>query len=125
MVLGWTCLALGAVGVFLPVMPTTVFVLLAAWFFARSSPRVHTWLREHPRFGTPLRAWEEHRGMPRRAKRVALVMLALSYLLTASLLGPLAPGALVAGVCIAAVAIYIARLPVVPAEEGTPTPPRR
>ena len=125
LLLGWTCLGLGAVGLFLPVMPTTVFVLVAAWAFARSSPRLHQWLREHPQFGESLRAWEQHRGMPRRAKRVALMMLACSYFITAALLGPLAPGAIVAGVCIALVAIYIARLPVVRdgATAETPLPP--
>ncbi len=114
MALGWICLALGVVGLFVPVMPTTVFVLVAAWAFARSSPRLHRWLRQHPRFGASLRAWEQHRAMPRRAKRVALAMLAVSYGVTASVLGPLAPAAVLAGVCIAGVAIYIARLPVLP-----------
>lgn len=118
--LGWLCVALGLVGVFLPVMPTTVFILLAAWAFARSSPRLHQWLREHPRFGATLIAWEEHRAMPRRAKRLALVMLAVSYAITATLLGPLAPGSIFAGVCIAGVAIYIARVPVL-SEESSAT----
>lgn len=114
--LGWICVALGLVGVFLPIMPTTIFILAAAWAFARSSPRLHQWLRDHPQFGEPLIAWEQHRAMPRRAKRVALGMLALSYAITAAVLGPLAPGSIFAGVCIAAVAIFILRLPVLGAE---------
>ena len=119
--LGWTCLGLGMVGLFLPVMPTTVFILVAAWAFARSSPALHQWLREHPRFGEALIAWEQHRAMPRRAKRTALLMLALSYAFTAWLLGPLAPASIIAGVCIVAVAVYIVRLPVV-ATAGDPAP---
>lgn len=118
LVLGWICVALGIIGAFLPVMPTTVFILVAAWAFARSSPRLHQWLREHPRFGAPLVAWEEHRAMSRRAKRIALTMLAASYAFTAWMLGPLAVGSLIAGACIAGVAIFIARVPVL-AEEGT------
>lgn len=114
--LGWICVALGLLGVFLPVMPTTIFILAAAWAFARSSPRLHQWLRDHPHFGEPLLAWERHRAIPRRARRVALAMLALSYAITASVLGPLAPGGIFAGVCIAAVAIFLLRLPVLTGE---------
>ena len=112
LVLGWVGVGLGVLGLFLPVMPTTVFILIAAWAFARSSPRLHQWLRGHPQFGEALLAWEDHRAMPRRAKRLALVMLAVSYTITAFWLGPLAPGSIVAGLCIAAVAIFIVRLPV-------------
>ena len=121
--LGWVCLGLGITGLFLPVMPTTVFVLVAAWAFARSSPRLHAWLREHPRFGESLIAWEEHRAMPRRAKRVALAMLAVSWAITAWALGPLAVGSVIAGVCIAGVALYILRLPVLPEDTGPAAPP--
>ena len=121
LLLGWMCVGLGAIGLVLPVMPTTVFILIAAWAFARSSPRLHLWLREHPHFGSSLCSWEDHRAMPRRAKRVALLMLGVSYLITAMLLGPLAPGALIAGVCMAAVAVFIVRIPNL--EDVRPTPP--
>ena len=117
--LGWICVALGLVGVFVPIMPTTVFILVAAWAFARSSPRLHQWLRDHPHFGEPLVAWERHRAIPRRARRVALAMLALSYAITVAMLGPLAPASIVAGVCIAAVAIFILRLPVLSGQSRT------
>lgn len=112
LVLGWLCVALGGIGLVLPVMPTTVFILIAAWAFAQSSPRLHAWLRDHRHFGESLRSWEDHRTMPRRAKRIALLMLAASYLVTATWLGPFAPGAMIAGVCIVAVAVFIARIPV-------------
>lgn len=110
--LGWLCIALGAIGAFLPLMPTTVFLLIAAWAFAKSSPQWHAWLRNHPRFGDLICAWEEHHAMPRRAKRIALATLGISYLFTASILGPFSWGALIGGVCIAGVAIYIAHIPV-------------
>lgn len=112
LLLGWLCVGLGLVGAVLPVMPTTVFLLIAAWAFSRSSPRWHNWLRDHPRFGSLIRGWEEHHAMPRRAKRIAWITLGLSYLFTASLLGPLHIGAIIGGICIAAVAIYIAHIPV-------------
>ena len=111
LLLGWICVGLGVIGFFLPVMPTTVFILSAAWAFARASPRLHLWLREHPHFGPSLSSWEDHRAMPRRAKRLALLMLGVSYLITATLLGPLAPGAIIAGLCIVGVAVFIMRIP--------------
>ena len=113
MALGWVCVALGLIGAVLPLMPTTIFLLAAAWAFARSSERWHHWLRNHAHFGETIRAWEEHHAMPRRAKRIALVALALSYAFTAYIFGPLSLQAIIGGICIAGVAIYILHIPVV------------
>ena len=110
--LGWLCVALGLIGAFLPLMPTTVFLLVAAWAFSRSSARWHRWLREHARFGAAIRAWEEHHAMPARAKRLAFLALALSYAITAVLFGPLSWVAIAGGLCLAGVALYIAHIPV-------------
>jgi uncharacterized membrane protein YbaN (DUF454 family) len=118
--LGWSCVIVGLIGAFLPLLPTTIFMLIAAWAFARSSPRWHTWLREHARFGEAVRAWEEHHAMPRRAKRIAFVALAASYALTAYLFGPASWAAIIGGLCIFAVAIYIAHLPVLGSTQKRP-----
>lgn len=123
LLLAWTCLALGLIGVVLPLMPTTVFLLVAAWAFSRSSPRWHRWLREHARFGATIRAWEEHHAMPRRAKRIAFVALAASYTLTAVVYGPLSWAAIIGGICIAGVALYIAHIPVLRKTQGETAPP--
>ena len=120
LLVGWLAVALGLIGAFLPLMPTTVFLLIAAWAFARSSPSLHQWLREHPRYGHMIRGWEEHHAMPRRAKRVAWITLAASYLFTATLLGPLSWGAIIGGICIAGVAIYIAHIPVLENKTSAP-----
>ena len=119
--LGYTCLGLGLVGAFLPLLPTTVFLLIAAWAFSRSSERWHRWLLEHPRFGPAVRAWEAHRAMPRRAKRLAYAALAVSYTLTAGVLGPFSGVAVVTGLCLTGVAVYIAQMPVL----DEPMPERR
>ena len=56
---GWLMVALGFIGAMLPVMPTTIFLIMAVGCFARSSPRFERWLLEHPQFGRPLRQWRE------------------------------------------------------------------
>ena len=75
--------ALGVVGIFLPVMPTTIFLLLAAACFVRSSDRLHRWLRGHRFLGPYLLAVEGRSGMPRRAKITTLVVLWISILCSA------------------------------------------
>ncbi|MDP3197121.1 YbaN family protein [Tabrizicola sp.] len=69
---GGLCLGMGLLGVVLPVLPTTPFLLLAAGCFARSSPRLHGWLLGHPVFGPPIRNWEENGAISRRAKWLAV-----------------------------------------------------
>lgn len=65
---GWLALGLGTVGIFLPVLPTTPLVLLAAWCFSKGSETMHRWLLEHPHFGPVVRDWEEHGVISLRAK---------------------------------------------------------
>ncbi|MGZ5182174.1 MAG: YbaN family protein [Ramlibacter sp.] len=71
-------LGLGIAGIFLPVLPTVPFVLLAAWAAARSSPRLARWMEEHPHMGPHIRAWRRGGIVPRRAKWLATVMMACS-----------------------------------------------
>lgn len=71
------CLALGIAGVFIPGLPTTVFILMAGWAAARSSPRLHAWLWNHPLFGSMLRNWAQGGCVSRRAKRSATLLMAL------------------------------------------------
>ncbi len=70
--LGMLCLALGIVGVFVPGLPTTEFVLAASYLFSRSSPTLDAWLERQRWFGPLLRQFKATRGMPREAKLVAL-----------------------------------------------------
>lgn len=75
------CLTLGLIGVVVPGMPTTVFILLAAWAAARSSSTLHGWLMAHGLFGPMLRAWQNGGTVSRRAKRSATLMMGLCALL--------------------------------------------
>ncbi|WP_409265694.1 YbaN family protein [Massilia sp. BHUDP2] len=78
---GVLALLLGILGLFLPLLPTTPFLLLASWCFARGSERLHRWLLSHPVFGEYLRNFEAGRGIPLKAKVLATVMLWGSLLL--------------------------------------------
>lgn len=66
--LGWTFLALGGIGVLLPVMPTVPFLLVAAWAFSRSSPELKARILANPRYGPAIRAWQERGAVSRIAK---------------------------------------------------------
>jgi len=70
--LGVLCIALGVIGVFVPGLPTTEFVLAASYLFARSSPRLSAWLERNRWLGPSLRRFRETRSMPRKTKAIAL-----------------------------------------------------
>lgn len=72
-------LVLAFIGALLPLMPTTIFLILAAWCFGRSSPRLEAWLLDHPKFGPALRAWRDHGAVPRHAKFLAAGGMALGF----------------------------------------------
>lgn len=80
--IGWLSVALGVIGIFLPVLPTTPFLLLAAACFARSSPRFYRWLTEHPRLGPWIRNYLDGNGIPLKGKVYAISLMWASILLS-------------------------------------------
>lgn len=72
-IFGLISLALGLIGVVLPLLPTVPFILLAAFCFARSSEKLHNWLLSHPNFGPAITDWHSHGAVSRRAKRMATI----------------------------------------------------
>ena len=110
--LGTVFLGIGIVGIALPLVPTTGPVILAAFFFARSSDRFHDWLMHHPRFGPLIADFRAGRGIPLGAKVWALTAMTLAFTAGVVLV---APNWIIRGVVLA-IAVwaigYVARLPV-------------
>ncbi|MCW8327594.1 YbaN family protein [Photobacterium sp. SDRW27] len=79
---GWLCVTLGVIGIFLPLLPTTPFLLLASACFMRGSPRISRWLHHHPHFGPILQNWHQHGGVSSTVKRRANCTIVLSFLLS-------------------------------------------
>jgi len=77
-VFGVVMVAVGIFGIFVPGLPTTVFLLAAAWAFSKSSERLQFWLWTHRRLGPPVRNWYRHRVIPPRAKVLAVLMMGVS-----------------------------------------------
>lgn len=83
--LGVASLVLGTVGIFVPLLPTVPFLLLAAFGFARSSERLHHWLLSHPRLGPPISDWRERGAIGHRAKRLATVSIIAAFAISLAL----------------------------------------
>ena len=76
---GWIALGLGALGAVLPVLPTTPFIILAAFLFAKGSPRIRAWLVGNATFGPHIRNWESQRAISAGAKRMAVLMMTVVF----------------------------------------------
>ncbi len=117
---GVVFVGLALIGVVLPLLPTTPFLLLAAACFVRSSDRLYRWLTQHRLLGSYIRNYREHRGITRRAKIVTLVLLwaVAGFSAFTVVEAPLARAALLA--VATAGSVYIRRLRTVPADAGGP-----
>ena len=107
---GWIFTALGVAGLVLPLMPGTVFLILAAWCFSRSSPRFEAWLLGHPQLGPHVRLWRQTGAIARRAKYLACGSMVLSFILLTQTSAP--PVALAAtAICLIGAGTYVASRP--------------
>ena len=121
--LGFVFTGLGSIGVILPGIPTTPFLLLASYCFVRSSPRLHQRLLDSKTFGPLLRDWHRHRGLKRRVKRAAIAACAITITLSVALGGLPWPGRVVVALAGAYGIWFVSRLPVVPddpSQDGRP-----
>lgn len=108
--LGWVFTALGVVGLVLPLMPGTIFLIAAAWCFSRSSPRFEAWLIGHPKLGPHVLRWRKTGAIARRAKYLACGSMALSFVLLTQTSAP--PIALAtAALCLVGAGLYVSTRP--------------
>lgn len=115
-------LGIGGVGVVTPLLPTTPFVLVAAWAAAKGSPRLHRWLHEHPRYGPMLADWERERAVSRRQKVRAIVLIAASWVFLLFLFaGTVVPA--VTAVIMGSVSLFIGTRPEPGAKRGSENAP--
>ena len=111
LVLGLVLVGVGFVGLFVPLLPTTDFMLLAVPCFAKSSPKLEGWLLHHKRFGPPIRAWQRERAVPTHAKVVACVGMTAGFAWYFLSVRPNWPSALSVAVVMAATAFWLVRRP--------------
>jgi uncharacterized membrane protein YbaN (DUF454 family) len=109
-VAGCVLVAVGIAGYFLPVMPGTIFLILAAACFARSSPRFEAWLVNHPKFGPSVVAWRKHGAIPTRIKVIAIGAMAISFAIMIAAHAP-AIAMWIAGLALGASALFVGTRP--------------
>jgi uncharacterized protein len=109
--LGWLCVGLGIVGIILPILPTTPFLLVAVWAFSKSSPELAAKLRNHKVAGPYIRDWQDHGVIPAKAKALAVVMMSVMGIYLAGFSD--VPGWLALVVCfiLVAVGVYVLTRP--------------
>ena len=78
-ILGWISVLLGIIGALLPIIPTTPFLILAAYLFSKSSPKVHSWLTSLPYFGDAIIDWEQNRVIRPKAKAMSVFIIVLIF----------------------------------------------
>jgi len=101
-IVGWIFFALGAIGVVLPLLPTTPFMLLALWAFSRSSDKFYNWLYHHRFFGSTLQKWNQYRVIPLSAKVMSISFMSVSFIY----MSVYSPVGLMLKVLIAAIMLY-------------------
>ncbi|MCC6888843.1 MAG: YbaN family protein [Hyphomicrobiales bacterium] len=120
----WLALGFGATGcaiagIVLPLVPTTPLLLVAAFAFAKSSPRWHDWLLNHPRFGPPIADWRTHRAISRRSKGLFITVMTAMLVLSAAL-GVAGWIVLVQALVFAAVGVFVVTRRDVPRARDVP-----
>ena len=112
-VVGFVCLALGAIGIFVPLLPTTPLILVAAFAFANSSETLHQWVLDHNVFGPLIDNWRRHRAISRNAKIMSVVSM-VAILVISWLLGVAAPFIAVQAIVLGGAASFILTRPTYP-----------
>ncbi|HGJ5898373.1 DUF454 family protein [Arsenophonus apicola] len=111
-IMGWISIVLATFGLLLPLLPTTPFLLLAAWCFSRSSPRFHHWLLYNSWFGKYIRHWQQHSALPKGVKIKLIIIILFTFVFSLWLVTSwwIRGGLLI---ILALLLGYISRLPVI------------
>ena len=113
--LGLLLTLLGIVGAFLPVMPTTVFLIGALFCFTKSSPRLENWLIQHPKYGPGLVAWRKHGAISKKVKCIACCSMLLSFIFVCLFASMPIPAYIGIGVFMGVGAYFVVTRPSLPA----------
>ena len=108
---GTICVGLGIIGLVLPVVPTSPFLLLAAACYARSSKRFYNRLLANPIFGPPIRQWREEKSIPVRAKWLAIAMILVTFSITVIFILEDTPARLIMSLIGLLVIVFLCRIP--------------
>ena len=115
--IGILSLSLGYIGILIPGLPTTVFILIAAWAFSKCSDKFTNWLENHRLFGPMIFNWKTYRGLSRRAKKLAILMIVPTFVLTIFLVFSLV-GDFIFGSFGIALCVWLATRPEPPLEKA-------
>lgn len=110
LIIGFLALTLGAIGVVLPLLPTTPFIIFAAFAFGKSSPRLHNWLLNHRTFGPMIADWREHGAIAPRYKILAIFMMAAVFLLSIAM-AVSSTVLIIQAICLSGAALFILSRP--------------
>lgn len=111
MTIGLALVAIGVIGIFVPLLPTTIFFILAAVFFAKSNPRLENWILTHPKLGPSVVEWQEHGVIPFKAKLMAFAGMTLGYLLFLHMSAPSYILAIAVALMMMGIATYVGTRP--------------
>lgn len=114
--LGLALVAIGIVGIFLPLLPTTIFFILAAGCFAKSNPKLENWILTHPKIGPSVIQWQQHKVIPLRAKFFAFTGITFGYLMFLRISHPTLLLAIAVALMMSAIALYVGSRPSKPIE---------
>lgn len=109
-IIGWISLTLGIIGIAVPGLPTTPFVLLSAFLFSQSSPLFHRWLRNHKFFGELIQSWESSRSLPRKLKRKAIIIFLITIGISIAVI-PMVHAKLLVTVVGVVMLVFLSRIP--------------